>query len=389
MNEYYTSILRALKANNLYRRLRDVKVINSSKAIVDGKEVILLCSNDYLGLSCSKEVRESMLTYLNNTFSISQCSSRLMAGNDPLLNELEYELALHKRKDKALLYANGYMANLALASLFDENTIVYSDELNHASIIDACRLGKARVKVFKHNSIDELKHILNEDKDKSSKIKVIVTEGVFSMDGDIAMLDEISSLSREHNAMLVVDDAHGDFIYGSNYRGIAEYLNVEDSVDVITSSLSKGLGCFGGYTVSNECIIDYLVNKARSFIYTSALPSIFAVAALRALSVVKQGIMQSRLFANVKLFRERLLSMGFNTQSNTHIIPVIVGDEKRALEFTNSLLEHGVFTQAIRYPTVAKGKARIRVTLTALHTREDIEHALEIFRHVGKDLALI
>jgi glycine C-acetyltransferase len=387
MNEYYTCILRALKADNLYRRLRDVKVIDSSKAIVDGKEVILLCSNDYLGLSCSKEVKDSMLTYLSNTFSISQCSSRLIAGNDPMLNELEHELALHKSKDKALLYANGYMANLALASLFYENTIVYSDELNHASIIDACRLGKARVKVFKHNNIDELKHMLNEDKHES-KSKIIVT-GVFSMDGDIAILDEISSLSKEYNAMLVVDDAHGDFIYGSNYRGIAEYLNVEDRVDIIVSSLSKGLGCFGGYIASNECIIDYLINKARSFIYTSALPSIFAAAALKALSIVKQGTMQKRLSANVKLFREGLLSMGFNTQSNTHIIPIVVGDEKKALEFADSLLEHGVFAQAIRYPTVAKGKARIRVTLTALHTREDIGHALEVFRHVGKDLALI
>jgi len=388
MNEYYTYILRALKENNLYRRLRDVKVIDSSRAIVDGKEVILLCSNDYLGLSCSKEVRESMLTYLSNTLSISQCSSRLIAGNDPLLNELEYELALHKSKDKALLYANGYMANLALASLFDENTIVYSDELNHASIIDACRLGKARVKVFKHNNIDELKRMLNEDKHES-KSRIIVTEGVFSMDGDIAMLDEISSLSKEYDAMLVVDDAHGDFIYGSNYRGIAEYLNVEDRVDIIVSSLSKGLGCFGGYIASNECIIDYLINKARSFIYTSALPSIFAAAALKALSIVKQGTMQKRLSANVKLFREGLLSMGFNTQSNTHIIPIIVEDEKKALEFADSLLKHGVFAQAIRYPTVAKGRARIRVTLTALHNKEDVEYALEVFRHVGKDLALI
>ncbi len=381
----YEDILRELRESNLYRRLRRVKIIDSSKAIVDGREVILLCSNDYLGLSCNREVKDAIISYIGNASSISQCSSRLIAGNDPLLEELENELASHKCKDRALIYATGYMANLGLASLFDENTTVYSDELNHASIIDACRLSKARVRVFRHNDVNELKSMLNEDRSRS---KAIVTEGIFSMDGDTAMLNEISELSREHDAMLVVDDAHGDFIYGSNYRGVVEYLNVKH-VDVIVSSLSKALGCFGGYMVGSGSIVDYLINRSRSFIYTSALPSLFAIAALKALSIVRQGVMQRRLYANTRYFRDRLHDLGFNITGNTHIIPIIIGSERLALEFADLLLKHGVFAQAIRYPTVAKGKARIRVTVTALHSREDMDHVLEVFRCIGKDLALI
>lgn len=385
MNSYYEDILRELRENDLYRRLRRIKIIDSSKAIVDGREVILLCSNDYLGLSCDREVKDAILAYLSNTSSISQCSSRLIAGNDPLLEELEYELAEHKHKDRALIYTNGYMANLGLASLLDENTTVYSDELNHASIIDACRLSKARVRVFRHNDVNELKSMLNEDR---SRNKAIVTEGIFSMDGDTAMLNEISELSSRYDAMLVVDDAHGDFIYGNNYGGIVEYLNVKH-VDLIVSSLSKALGCFGGYIAGSSSIVDYLINKSRSFIYTSALPSIFAIAALKALSIVRQGVMQNRLYANTRYFRDRLHDLGFNITGNTHIIPIIIGSERLALEFAELLLKHGVFAQAIRYPTVAKGKARIRVTVTALHSREDMDHVLEVFRCIGKDLALI
>ena len=382
--EYYSRILDGLLAENLYRRLRDVKIIDSSRAIVDGKHVILLCSNDYLGLSSNRYVKESLLSYINES-CISQCSSRLIAGNDPVLEELEHSLSEHKLMDDALVYTNGYMANLGLASIMDGSTVVYSDELNHASIIDACRLSKAEVRVFRHNDIDMLRDMLRED--TNHKNRIIITEGIFSMDGDIAELRELSRLSDEYNTILVVDEAHSDFIYGDNYRGMVEHLDA--SADIIVSSLSKSLGCFGGYTASNRCIIEYLINKARAFIYTSALPTILAYASLKALEIVKQGTMQRMLSQNVRYFKDSLLSIGFDVASDTHIIPVVIGDEKDTLEFASLLLERGVYAQAVRYPTVPRGKARIRVTLTALHSRDDLEHAVEAFKYAGEELALI
>ncbi|MEM2919551.1 MAG: aminotransferase class I/II-fold pyridoxal phosphate-dependent enzyme [Candidatus Nitrosocaldus sp.] len=395
----YADELKQLIEQNLYRRLRDVRIIDSSRAIVDGREVILLCSNDYLGLSSNKEVIDYAISDVS---SISQCSSRLVAGNDPMLVGLENRLAEHKAKDRALVYPTGYMASLAIAALVDEHSIIYSDELNHASIIDACRLSRARIKVFKHNDVASLEEELLASSiittSSPSRKKVVVTEGVFSMDGDMARLDEIGRLCREYDAMLIVDDAHGDFIYGSNHRGTAEYMNAEHCVDVIISSMSKALGCFGGYIAGSEEVVEYLINRSRTFIYTSALPALFAKAALKALEIIKYGIikhdgktlhLQDRLIANARMLREALASRGFNLKGSTHIIPVLIGDEKVALEFASMLFKHGIFVQAIRYPTVARGSARIRVSVTALHDDDALKHVADVFSIVGKDLNLI
>ncbi|MEO9366094.1 MULTISPECIES: aminotransferase class I/II-fold pyridoxal phosphate-dependent enzyme [Candidatus Nitrosocaldus] len=408
--------LRELAEQNLYRRLRDVRIIDASRAIVDGREVILLCSNDYLGLSSNKEVIDHAISKMS---SISQCSSRLIAGNDPALIELENELAKHKVKDRALVYPTGYMACLAIAALADEHSIIYSDELNHASIIDACRLCKASIKVFKHNDVANLRELLtsssspspsspssssssstttNSRRGCSSRRRIVVTEGVFSMDGDMARLDEIGRLCREYDAMLVVDDAHGDFIYGKNHRGTAEHMGAEHDVDVVISSMSKALGCFGGYVAGSNDMIEYLINRSRTFIYTSALPALFARAALKALKIVRDGIIEhegkmirvhDRLIANTRILRDALAEKGFNLKGSTHIIPVLIGDEKVAIDFANMLFEHGVFAQAVRYPTVAKGSARIRLSVTALHDEHMLKHVVDVFSMVGKELNLI
>ncbi|MEM0030179.1 MAG: pyridoxal phosphate-dependent aminotransferase family protein [Candidatus Nitrosocaldus sp.] len=407
--------LQELARQNLYRRLRDVRIIDASKAIVDGREVTLLCSNDYLGLSTNREVIEHAMSSMSSISSISQCSSRLIAGNDPALVELEQVLAKHKAKDRALVYPTGYMACLALAALADEHSIIYSDELNHASIIDACRLCKARVKVFKHNDVANLRELLASSllsssttsdtrgdgsisSRSSNKRRIVVTEGVFSMDGDMARLDEIGRLCKEYDAMLVVDDAHGDFIYGKNHRGTAEYMGAEQYVDVVISSMSKALGCFGGYIAASEDVIEYLINRSRTFIYTSALPALFAKAALKALEMVRDCMIEhegkmirvhDRLITNARILRNALAEKGFNLKGSTHIIPVLIGDEKTALDFANRLFEHGVFAQAVRYPTVAKGSARIRVSVTTLHDEEILKHVVDVFSIVGKELNLI
>lgn len=348
--------LEALKKSNLYRSLKSIKIENPF-AYVNGRKCLLLSSNDYLGLSSDIRVINAAKEHLSY---LSQCSSRLIAGNDPLIEEFEYELAKHKGYDRALVYPNGYMANLAISSLVNKEDLILSDELNHASIIDACKLSKARVLVYKHNSLEDLDRKLKE----KGRRKLVVTEGVFSMDGDF-MKRDIAKIARENGALLVVDDAHGDFIYGSNFKGTQEELCID--ADIIISSMSKALGTFGGYIASRKEIIEYMINRSRSFIYTSALPAHLAAASLEALKISKEGSKQKILLESVSKIKKGLTDLGFMVKGESHIIPIIVGSEITALNISDYMLENGIFIQAIRYPTVAMNNARLRLTLTSLH----------------------
>jgi len=372
--------LAALRNNNLYRRPHTTEVYGA-KALVDGVEKIHLCSNDYLGLSRNPLVRTGAISSLNH---ISPCSSRLIAGNAPVLLELEEQIANHRDTESSLLYPNGYMANLGVIStLANKETTICSDELNHASIIDACKLSRGTIKVFGHNDLEELESLLSS----AGGDKLVITEGVFSMDGDFSPLDQICCLAKDYEAIMIVDDAHGDFIFGSSgtYSGIPAYFNVKDLIDVNISSLSKGLGCFGGYVASSRLVRELLINRSRQFIYTSALPEHLCGAALAAIPIALRGNLQKRLFRNVKLFYKKLTDLGFSVgRSTSQIIPVMIGAEKLATEFANQLLLKGVFVQPIRYPTVSKGKARLRLTLTSLHTKADLLTAADSFEVVGK-----
>jgi glycine C-acetyltransferase len=358
--------------------------VTGPTAKINGKEVILLCSNDYLGLSRNKQVISSMLKSLK--YGISQCSSRLIAGSDDTLERLERDLARHKQFESALVYPTGYMTNIGvISSLASKGDLIISDEFNHASIIDACKMSGADVSVFKHNDIDDLEAKLSIS---GYRRKIVVVEGVFSMDGDLAILNEIGNRAHENNTLLVLDDAHGDFVYGSHYRGTAEHFNAEKYVDVYVSSMSKALGCFGGYVASSKEIIEYLINKSRSFIYTSALPSAIASGAIAALKIAQEGVLQKKLWKNVKKFRDGLQDIGFDIGSSSHIIPVIVNDEKLALGASKLLLEHGVFVQAVRYPTVPKGSARLRVSITSMLDKH-IDDAIEAFRRTASNFNMI
>jgi len=276
------------------------------------------------------------------------------------------------------------MANLGvITALANKDTVIFSDELNHASIIDACRLSGATIKVFRHNDIEDLKGLLRS----TTSNRLVVTEGVFSMDGDFSVLDQICRLVKEYNAIIIVDDAHGDFIFGSpgSYSGVPAYFDVKEMIDVNVSSLSKGLGCFGGYVACSKLVREFLVNKSRQFIYTSALPEHLCTAALAAVPVAQNGNLQGMLFRNVAFFYKKLKDLGFSiARSTSQIMPVMIGDEKLALEFSNELSRNGVFVQPIRYPTVMKGKARLRVTITALHDKNDLQTAVDSFEMVGK-----
>lgn len=373
--------LASLEKSDLYRRLRTV-VVKGPTAEVDGKQVVHLCSNDYLGLSQNLHVIKKTIQALQE---VSQCSSRLIAGNHPQVMELEGMLADHRRAEAALVYPTGYNANLgAVTAIADENSTIFSDELNHASIIDACRLSGAEIKVFRHNDNEHLEELVRNARGR----KIVITEGIFSMDGDTAKLEEICSIAKDYDAITIVDDAHGDFIFGSGFSGVPAKFEVD--VDIQISSMSKGLGCFGGYVASTTPIRELLINNSRQFIYTSALPDHLCAAAIAAIPLAKKGGLQKKLQRNIDYFSKTMKKLGFTLGSSaSQIIPVMIGEEKLAMELSKELLRLGVFAQAIRYPTVRKGSARLRTSLTSMHTKKHIDAAIGAFEQAGKKTKLL
>ncbi|HXV45645.1 MAG TPA: aminotransferase class I/II-fold pyridoxal phosphate-dependent enzyme [Nitrososphaera sp.] len=370
-----------LERSGLYRRLKTV-VVRGPTALVDERELIHLCSNDYLGISHNPKVIKRTVQALQE---VSQCSSRLIAGNHPNIMELEGLLADHRRTEYALVYPTGYSANLgAVTAVADKTATIFSDDLNHASIVDACRLSGATTRVFRHNDACHLHELMRQAKGR----KIVITEGVFSMNGDMANLPEICKVAKENGAITIVDDAHGDFIFGPGFSGIPAWF--KSDVDIHVSSMSKGLGCFGGYAASTEAVRELLINTSRQFIYTSALPEHLCSAAIAAIPIAKKGDLQKRLQKNIDYFSSAMKKLGFVLgKSTSQIIPVMIGPEKRAMEFSTELLKQGVFAQAIRYPTVRKGSARLRVSLTAMHTQKHLDPAVDAFGKAGRKTGII
>lgn len=352
-------------------------VVGGPTATVEGRDVIHLCSNDYLGLSQDKQVIRKTVESLHE---VSQCSSRLIAGNHPKVIELEDLLADHRRTESALVYPTGYSANLGVVTtIADKRSTIFSDELNHASIIDACRLSGARVMVFRHNDTAHLQELMRQVHGR----KIVITEGIFSMDGDMGKISQIHRIANDHDAISIVDDAHGDFIFGPGFSGVPAKLGVD--VDIHVSSMSKGLGCFGGYVATKRSIRELLINVSRQFIYTSALPDHLCCAAIAAIPIAKRGNLQKRLHWNITYFSSAMKRLGFElANSSSQIIPIIVGEEGRAIKFSKELLKEGVFAQAIRYPTVKKGHARLRISLTAMHRRRHLDAAIDAFEKAAK-----
>ncbi len=379
--EFVKNRLDFLENSGLYRHLKTV-IPRGPTAIVDGKEVINLCSNDYLGLSRERQVIEKTIASLEE---VSQCSSRLIAGNHPNFIELERMLASHRETESVLVYPTGYAANLGvLTAIADKSCTIYSDELNHASIVDACRLSDATIVVFRHNDTDHLQELIERSRGR----KIIITEGIFSMDGDIGKLSEIQNIADRQGAITIIDDAHGDFIFGPAFSGTSAELGA--NFDIHISSMSKALGCFGGYVATTLPIRELLINTSRQFIYTSALPDHLCSAAITAIPIAKRGHLQKRLRSNVVYFSLALKRLGFEIGNPaSQIIPLIIGKESQAVEFSTHLLDEGVFTQAIRYPTVRKGKARLRISLTAVHEQEHMDSAMEAFERAGKKIGIL
>ena len=380
---YFQDKLRELRKEHLYRDLRTIEDISNTGKGISVPDVMNFSSNDYLGLSRNRFLIRKLRTLPNS--AISQCSSRLISGNTESLENLEKDLSKHRKTSSSLLYPTGFMANLGvLGCITDKETIVFSDELNHASIIDGCRMSRSKIQPFPHNDSNELEKIVKKN---NQKRKIIITEGIFSMDGDMADLTEIARISKENNCLLIVDDSHGDFIVGNNkskdYRGTPSYFGVNKSVDIHISSLSKGLGCFGGYVSCSKWVREYLVNKSRPFIFTSALPDYLAEIATMSMQLAKEGILQNKLYKNIDYFHKIANEQKINSRKIEHspIIPILIGSEKKALDISKRLLRQHFFVQAIRYPTVKRNQARLRISLNSNHTLDQI---YELLDHVAK-----
>ena len=355
--------LARIKENNLHRKLQYGKA-QGAHITIKGKKLINLSSNDYLGIPITK-IQTNQL----------QSSSRLVSGNDESYKKLESVLAKHKSQQNSLIYPTGYMANLgSISAIASKGDLVLSDELNHASIIESCKLSGAKISIYKHNDMDDLAEKIK----KQGKNKFVITEGVFSMDGDVSSLKEITEISQKSNAITIVDDAHGDFVIGKDGKGTPEYFNVAKKIDLYISSLSKGLGSFGGYVASQNNVIDLCINKSKSFIYTSALPSFLVQHSIKRIESDRET-QKKKLENNVEKLARGLKSIGYEIKSNTQIIPIILGNEKLAMDFGKYLSTNGIFAQPIRYPTVPKNQARLRISVTAWLTNSDIEKSLKIF----------
>jgi glycine C-acetyltransferase len=379
--------LQEYKDKNIYRELLTSE-IKGNTFYLGNKKVINLCSNDYLGLSQNNIILSKIRDSLTQ---VSPCSSRLVSGNNINIIKLERILATHRSSENALVYPTGYMANLGvITAISSSEHAIFSDSLNHSSIIDACRLAKSnKIIIFEHNNPDHLERLLKNSKAK----KIIVTEGIFSMDGDMARLELLSELAKKHDSILILDDAHSDFVFGNlgNYGGIPEHFGVENDVDIHISSLSKGLGCFGGYVASSNLIRDLLINKSRQFIYTSAIPEHLCLAAITAVSFLKKNKnIQKKFFVRIKWFINQLNQLGFNIgTTSSHIIPIIIGDEKVTFDFSKELFKKGIFIQAIRYPTVSLGKARLRISLNMSIQQSHLNYVVNCLDKLGKKYNLI
>ena len=364
--------LSEIKKNNLLRTLQDSR-IEKQYIKINKKKLLNFSSNDYLGIKPSKI-----------KYSQFQSSSRLVSGNDESFTTLEKKLSEHKSQEKTIIYPTGYMANLGVVSaLAGKQDTIFSDELNHASIVEACKLSGSKIKIFKHNDMDDLGKKIKKVKGR----KFLVTEGIFSMDGDWSKLNEITEIAEKKGLITILDDAHGDFVLGKDGRGTGEFFDVQKRIDVYISSLSKGLGSFGGYASGRKDLIDLCINTSKTFIYTSALPSSINQYSLKRFNSNRE-VYRKRLWKKINQFHNRLNEIGFSTTSTSQIIPIIIGSEKKAVEFSRFLMSEGIFAQAIRYPTVKKNQARIRISISGWLSEKEIELTMHILEKAKRKFNL-
>ncbi|MCE7736817.1 MAG: glycine C-acetyltransferase [Candidatus Heimdallarchaeota archaeon] len=377
-----------LKEIGLYNAIPTIDSPQGAWLTIDSKRVLNLCSNNYLGLANHPQLIAAAKNILDE-FGVGPGAVRSIAGTMSLHKDLESTLSEFKQVEASMALQSGFVANQAvIPSLYAD--AIFTDSLNHASIIDGVRLTKATRYIYEHNSVDDLVAKLSEGKDHQRKL--IISDGVFSMDGDIAPVDEIVKVAADYDALVMIDDAHGEGVLGQNGKGIADYFGLhKGEIDIEIGTLSKAVGVVGGFISGSKILIEYLEQKARPFLFSSALTPPDIAASIAAIKILmNDDSLVKKLWKNAKFFQSGLRDLGFDTgKTQTPITPIMIGDAKVSSKFSRKLLENGIFAMSIGFPTVAKGKARIRAMLSAAHSEDDLEFALEKIADVGKELDII
>ena len=382
--------LNKLQDSGAYNRIRTIGSPQGAWLVVDGKKVLNFCSNNYLGLANHPKVTAAAQQAIQK-FGVGPGAVRTIAGTMDLHLELEKKLAAFKGVESAIIFQSGFCANVAvLPALVGKEDVIFSDELNHASIIDGCRLSGAKIIRYAHCNVDDLDRVIREAKGTYQRA-VIITDGVFSMDGDIAPLDQLYEVAKKHDIILMVDDAHGEGVIGKGGRGIVDHFNLHGKVDVEIGTLSKAFGVMGGVIAGNPVVIEWLRQRGRPFLFSSALTVPDTAACIAAVDILQSSTeLFDRLWENAAYFKKEMKLAGFDTGvSVTPITPIMLGEVTLAKKFSAELYNNGVFATALGYPTVPQGKARIRVMISAAHTRDDLDQGLEIFKKVGRSLGVI
>src|SRR5574337_853416 len=375
-----------MKAKGLYFRLRVLEGEQRPVATFDGKEVINLSSNNYLGLTTHRSLRKAALEAVRR-WGVGAGAVRTIAGTMKIHMELEEQIARFKNTEACVVFQSGFTANSGTVSaILGKEDLIISDELNHASIIDGCRLSKAAIKVFKHKDLADCERILQETSGWAGH-KLLITDGVFSMDGDIAPLPELCALAEKYNCIMMVDDAHASGVLGRNGRGTVDHFGVHGRVDIQVGTLSKAIGALGGYVCGSRALIDFLYHRPRPFLFSTSHPPSVAATCIAAFEVLEQEPeLIDKLWGNTRFFKKELGGLGFNIggvntpASETPITPIIIGDGKLTMEFSRELFKEGVMGTGIAFPTVPEGKARVRTIMTATHTKDELEKALEVLK---------
>jgi glycine C-acetyltransferase len=386
---YLGQELDTLKEQKLFRHLRILEDEQKAHTTVDRKSVVNLSSNNYLGLTTHPKLRAAALKAIDD-YGVGTGSVRTIAGTMDIHMELEKKLAAFKKVEKVVVFQSGFAANAGTVSaIFGKEDVVISDELNHASIIDGCRLSRATIKVFPHKDVDAARKIIKDL--PAGQRKLLITDGVFSMDGDLGPLPGLCELAEETGCIMMVDDAHASGVFGKNGRGTIDHFGMHGRVDIQVGTLSKAIGVLGGYVAGNANLIDFLYHRARPFLFSTSHPPAVVLACMAALDVLmEEPEIIERLWDNTRFFKEGLHRLGFNTGlSESPITPVIAGEGAKAMLLSDKLFERGVFAQGIAFPTVARDKARVRTIVTATHTQEDLQFALDAFAAVGREIGLI
>ncbi|SRR5690554_687397 len=387
---YLENLVQELKDDKVYRKLPINYGPIQGVINLNGKEVINLSSNNYLGLANHPRLKKAAIEAVEK-YGVGAGSVRTIVGNQDLLEELETVLAEFKEEEAVTCFQSGFNCNMGtIQAIVQKGDLIISDELNHASIIDGIRLSRADKKIYRHSDMDHLEEILKSERNNYNNV-LIITDGVFSMDGDLAKLPEIVKLAKKYNALTYVDDAHGSGVLGRSGRGTVDYFNLHGQVDFIIGTLSKAIGVVGGYVASKKIVKEWLLHRGRPLLFSTALPPSATAATIEAVKILMETEdYTKKLWDNAHYFKQGLKNLGFDIgKSETPITPVMIGDEAKTMEFSKKLLENGVFVSAIVFPTVPKQTGRLRCMLSAEHTKENLDQALKVFEKVGKELNII